>query len=223
MLNNKKEFKMNYGGKEITLETGRFAKQATSSVLASCEGTQVLVTLMCAKEVNDGQDFFPLMVDYKEKFYAAGKFLGGFMKRESRPSNAEILIMRLIDRPLRPLFPEGFMYETIVTCQVVSFGKGDPELLAGLGTSAAISISDVPFNGPLGFAKVGKVDGKLILNPTREEFDNGALGLLVAGSREAVLMVEGEANEVSEADMLEAITFGHTNIKEFCKLVDQMV
>ena len=223
MLNHKKEFKMNYGGKEITLETGRFAKQATSSILASCEGTQVLVTLMCAKEVNDGQDFFPLMVDYKEKFYAAGKFLGGFMKRESRPSSAEILIMRLIDRPLRPLFPEGFMYETIVTAQVVSFGKGDPEVLAGLGAAAAISISDVPFNGPLGFAKVGKVDGKLILNPTREEFDNGALGLLVAGTKEAVLMVEGEANEVSEADMLEAITFGHTNIKEFCKLVDQMV
>ncbi len=223
MLNNKKEFKFNYGGKEVILETGRFAKQATSSILASCEGTQVLVTLMCAKEVNDGQDFFPLMVDYKEKFYAAGKFLGGFMKREARPSNAEILIMRLIDRPLRPLFPEGFMYETIVTAQVVSFGKGDPEVLAGLGAAAAISISDVPFNGPLGFAKVGKVDGKLILNPTREEFDNGALGLLVAGTKEAVLMVEGEANEVSEAEMLEAITFGHTNIKEFCKLVDQMV
>lgn len=223
MLNNKKEFKMNYGGKEITLETGRFAKQATSSILASCEGTQVLVTLMCAKEVNDGQDFFPLMVDYKEKFYAAGKFLGGFLKREGRPSNAEILIMRLIDRPLRPLFPEGFMYETIVTAQVVSFGSGDPEVLAGLGAAAAISISDVPFNGPLGFAKVGKIDGKLILNPTREEFDNGELGLLVAGTKDAVLMVEGEANEVSEAEMLEAITFGHTNIKEFCKLVDQMV
>ena len=223
MLNNKKEFKMNYGGKEITLETGRFAKQATSSILASCEGTQVLVTLMCAKEVNDGQDFFPLMVDYKEKFYAAGKFLGGFMKRESRPSNAEILIMRLIDRPLRPLFPEGFMYETIVTAQVLSHGKGDPEVLAGLGASAAISISDVPFNGPLGFAKVGKIDGKLTLNPSKEDFKSSNIELLVAGSSEAVLMVEGEADEVSEAEMLEAITFGHTNIKEFCKLVDQMV
>ena len=107
MLNNKKEFKMNYGGKEITLETGRLAKQADAAVLASCEGTQVLVTLTCAKEVNDGQDFFPLLVDYKEKFYAAGKFLGGFLKREGRPSNQEILIMRLIDRPLRPLFPKA--------------------------------------------------------------------------------------------------------------------
>lgn len=222
MLNNKKEFKMNYGGKEITLETGRLAKQADAAVLASCEGTQVLVTLTCAKDVNDGQDFFPLLVDYKEKFYAAGKFLGGFMKRESRPSNAEILIMRLIDRPLRPLFPEGFMNETILMAQVVSVGAGDPEVLAGLGAAASIAISDVPFNGPMGYAKVAKVDGKLTLNPTKSEWDKGTLGLLVAGSKDAVLMVEGEANEVSEAEMLEAIVFGHNNIKEFCKLLDQM-
>ncbi|MFP5384551.1 MAG: polyribonucleotide nucleotidyltransferase [Bacteriovoracia bacterium] len=222
MLNNKKEFKMNYGGKEITLETGRLAKQADAAILASCEGTQVLVTLTCAKDVNEGQDFFPLLVDYKEKFYAAGKFLGGFMKRESRPSNAEILIMRLIDRPLRPLFPEGFMNETIIMAQVMSMGGGDPEVLAGLGAAATLAISDVPFNGPMGYAKVAKVDGKLILNPTKEEFDNGSLGLLVAGSSEAVLMVEGESNEVSEAEMLEAIVFGHNNIKEFCKLLDQM-
>lgn len=222
MLNNKKEFKLNYGGKEVTIETGRLAKQADAAVLASCEGTQVLVTLTCAKDVNDGQDFFPLLVDYKEKFYAAGKFLGGFLKREGRPSNAEILIMRLIDRPLRPLFPEGFMNETILMAQVMSNGAGDSEVLAGLGAAACLAISDVPFNGPMGYAKVGKVDGKLILNPSKEQFDNGELGLLVAGSKEAVLMVEGEANEVSEADMLEAIVFGHNNIKEFCKLLEQM-
>lgn len=222
MLNNKKEFKMNFGGKEITIETGRLAKQADAAVLASCEGTQVLVTLTCAKDVNDGQDFFPLLVDYKEKFYAAGKFLGGFMKRESRPSNAEILIMRLIDRPLRPLFPEGFMYETILMAQVFSMGTGDPEVLAGLGAAAAIAISDVPFNGPMGYTKVGKIDGKLVLNPSKEEFKTATLELLVAGSHEAVLMVEGEANEVSEAEMLEAIIFGHTHIKEYCKLLDQM-
>lgn len=222
MLNNKKEFKMNYGGKEITIETGRLAKQADAAVLASCEGTQVLVTLTCAKEVNDGQDFFPLLVDYKEKFYAAGKFLGGFLKREGRPSNAEILIMRLIDRPLRPLFPEGFMNETIIMAQVMSVGSGDPEVLAGLGAAATLAISDVPFNGPMGYAKVGKIDGKLILNPSREEWDASDLSLLVAGSNEAVLMVEGESNEVSEAEMLEAIVFAHNNIKEFCKLLDQM-
>jgi polyribonucleotide nucleotidyltransferase len=223
MLNNKKEFKLNYGGKEITLETGRFAKQADAAIMASCEGTQVLVTLTCAKDVNDGQDFFPLLVDYKEKFYAAGKFLGGFMKRESRPSNAEILIMRLIDRPLRPLFPEGFMNETILMAQVMSMGGGDPEVLAGLGAAAAISISDVPFNGPMGYAKVGKIDGKWVLNPTKEQLKTSSLELLVAGSEEAVLMVEGEANEVSEAEMLDGIFFGHENIKQFCKLVHQMV
>lgn len=222
MLNNKKEFKMNYGGKEITIETGRLAKQADAAVLASCEGTQVLVTLTCAKEVNDGQDFFPLLVDYKEKFYAAGKFLGGFLKREGRPSNAEILIMRLIDRPLRPLFPEGFMNETILMAQVMSNGAGDSEVLAGLGAAACLAISDVPFNGPMGYAKVAKLDGKLMLNPTKEEWNNAEIGLLVAGSHEAVLMVEGESNEVSEAEMLEAIVFGHNNIKEFCKLLDKM-
>lgn len=223
MLNNKKEFKMNYGGKEITIETGRLAKQADSAVLASCEGTQVLVTICCAKEVNDGQDFFPLLVDYKEKFYAAGKFLGGFLKREGRPSNAEILIMRLIDRPLRPLFPEGFMNETIIMAQVVSLGGGDPEVLAGLGTAAALAISDIPFNGPMGYAKVGKLDGKLVLNPTRKEWDESELSLLVAGSNEAVLMVEGESNQVTEEAMLEAIVFAHKNIQEFCKLLDKMV
>jgi polyribonucleotide nucleotidyltransferase len=223
MLNNKKEFKLNYGGKEIVLETGRLAKQADAAILASCEGTQVLVTVTCAKDVNDGQDFFPLLVDYKEKFYAAGKFLGGFMKRESRPSNAEILIMRLIDRPLRPLFPEGFMNETIIMAQVVSQGTGDSEVLAGLGAAAALSISDVPFNGPMGYAKVGRVDGKLTLNPTREQLHGSNIELLVAGSADAVLMVEGEANEISEVEMLEGIVFAHTNIKEFCKLVSQMV
>ncbi len=222
MLNNKKEFKMIYGGKEITLETGRLAKQADSAILASCGGTQVLVTLTCAKDVNDGQDFFPLLVDYKEKFYAAGKFLGGFMKRESRPSNAEILIMRLIDRPLRPLFPEGFMNETIIMAQVLSHGSGDSEVLAGLGAAACLAISDVPFNGPMGYAKVGCIDGKLTLNPSREEFEKSTLELLVAGSNDAVLMVEGEANEVSEQEMLDAIIFGHNNIKEFCKLLEQM-
>lgn len=213
---------MIYGGKEITLETGRLAKQADAAILASSEGTQVLVTLTCAKEVNDGQDFFPLLVDYKEKFYAAGKFLGGFLKREGRPSNQEILIMRLIDRPLRPLFPEGFMNETIIMAQVMSVGSGDPEVLAGLGAAAALAISDVPFNGPMGYAKIAKIDGNLILNPTREEWEKSELSLLVAGSNDAVLMVEGEANEVSEEAMLEGIVFAHNHIKEFCKLLDQM-
>ena len=224
MLNNKKEFKLNYGGKEVTIETGRLAKQADASVLVSSGGTQVLVTVTCARDVNDGQDFFPLLVDYKEKFYSVGKFLGGFMKRESRPSNAEILIMRLIDRPLRPLFPEGFMNETIVMAQVLSANEnGDPEVLAGLGAAAALAISDVPFNGPMGYCKVARIDGKLVLNPTKKEFHTADIELLVAGSNDAVLMVEGESNQVSEKDMLEAIMFGHKNIQEFCGLVSKMV
>lgn len=224
MLNNKKEFKLNYGGKEVTIETGRLAKQADASVLVSSGGTQVLVTVTCARDVNDGQDFFPLLVDYKEKFYSVGKFLGGFMKRESRPSNAEILIMRLIDRPLRPLFPEGFMNETIVMAQVLSANEnGDPEVLAGLGAAAALAISDVPFNGPMGYCKVARIDGKLVLNPTKKEFHTADIELLVAGSKDAVLMVEGEADQVSEKDMLEAIMFGHKNIQEYCALLDKMV
>lgn len=223
MLNNKKEFKLNYGGKEVIIETGRLAKQADAAVLVTSGGTQVLVTVCCAAEVNDGQDFFPLLVDYKEKFYAAGKFLGGFLKREGRPSNAEILIMRLIDRPLRPLFPEGFMNETIIMAQVVSAAEdGDPEVLAGLGAAAALAISDIPFNGPMGYCKVGRIDGKFVLNPTKADFHNSDLELLVAGSEDAVLMVEGESNEVNEADMLAAIMFGHAQIKEFCKLLHQM-
>ena len=223
MINNKKEFKINYGGKEVVIETGRLAKQADASVLVSCEGSQVLVNLVCALEVKDGQDFFPLLVDYKEKFYAAGKFLGGFMKRESRPSNGEILTMRLIDRPLRPLFPEGFMFETIITSQVLSYSeKGDPEILTGLGAAACLAISDVPFAGPLGFAKIGKIGGQLILNPTAKEFEESELEVLIAATKDAIMMVEGEANEVSEADMLAALNYGHEEIRKFCALLDSM-
>jgi polyribonucleotide nucleotidyltransferase len=224
MLNHKKEFKINYGGKEVILETGRLAKQADGAVLVTCEGTQVLVTVCSAHEVQDGQDFFPLLVDYKEKFTAAGKFLGGFMKREARPSNAEILLMRLVDRPLRPLFPEGYMFETVITAQVLSYDTAaDPEVLAGLGASAAIAISDIPFNGPVGFCKVGKIDGKLVLNPTRDQWASSELEVVVAASSEAILMVEGEANFVSEEDMIEALAFGHNEIKTFCETLNGMV
>ncbi len=175
------------------------AKQADGAVLVTSGETQVLVTVVSAHEVKDGQDFFPLMVDYKEKFSAAGKFLGGFMKREGRPSNAEILLMRMTDRPLRPLFPSGYMAETIVMAQVLSFdGETDPEVLAGLGTAAALAISDIPFAGPIGFCKVGKVDGKLVLNPSIEAWENSTIELVLAASKDAILMVEGEADEVSE-------------------------
>ncbi|MCT4640872.1 MAG: polyribonucleotide nucleotidyltransferase [Bacteriovoracaceae bacterium] len=223
MLNNKKEFTFNYGQSVVTIETGRLAKQADGAVLVTSGETQVLVTVCSATDVKDGQDFFPLMVDYKEKFSAAGKFLGGFMKREGRPSNAEILLMRMIDRPLRPLFPEGYMAETIIMAQVLSFdGTTDPEVLAGLGTAASLAVSDIPFAGPVGFCKVGKIDGKLVLNPTVGSWENSDIELVLAASKDAILMVEGEANEVSEEDMMEALMFGHNSIKEFCEVLDKM-
>ncbi len=223
MINNKKEFTFNYGGKEVTLETGRLAKQADGAVLVTCGNSQVLVTVVSAHEVKDGQDFFPLMVDYKEKFTAAGKFLGGFMKREGRPSNSEILLMRMIDRPLRPLFPEGYMTETIVMAQVISFDpEVDPEVLAGLGTSAALEISDIPFAGPIGFCRVGRIDGEFVLNPHHKQLAESEVELVIAASKEAIMMVEGEAKEVSEEIMMEALIYGHNQIKEFCTVLETM-
>ncbi len=223
MLNNKKEFKCEIGGKEYIFETGRLAKQADGAVLVTCGATQVLVTVCCAASVNDGQDFFPLLVDYKEKFYAAGKFLGGFRKREGRPSDSEILLMRLIDRPLRPLFPEGFMFETIITASVLSFdGHNDPEILAGLGASAALEISNIPFNGPLGFVKIGKIDGKLVVNPGVHDWEKSDLELVVAASMDALLMVEGEANELSEEEMLAALEMAHNEIQKICAEIKNM-
>ncbi|MBL7665700.1 MAG: polyribonucleotide nucleotidyltransferase [Bacteriovoracaceae bacterium] len=224
MINNKQEFSFKFGDKEITIETGRLAKQADGAVLVTSGGTQVLVTACSAREVNDSQDFFPLMVDYKEKFFAGGKFLGGFFKREGRPGNHEILLMRIIDRPLRPLFPEGYMFETIIMAQVLSYDEEhDPEILAGLGASAALAISDIPFNGPLGFCRVGKINNEFVLNPSHEEIKKSEMEIMVAASDKAVLMVEGEAKEVSEEDMLGAINFAHDSIKIFCAKLNDMV
>ena len=223
MNENKKEYKINYGGKEVTIETGRLAKQADGSVLVSCNGTQVLVAVCSARELKDGQDFFPLLVEYQEKFYAAGKFLGGFMKRENRPSTAEILACRLIDRPLRPMFPGDYMFDTVVTCSVLSYNEtGDPEVLAALGASAAIAVSDIPFAAPIGFAKVGRINGQLVINPNHADWANSDLEIAVAGSKDAILMVEGEAHIVPEKEVLEAINFGHAQIKQYCDLVAKM-
>lgn len=223
MNENKKIFTYNYGGKEVTIETGRLAKQADGSVLVSCEGTQVLVTVCSAKEVKDGQDFFPLLVEYTEKFYAAGKFLGGFMKREGRPSTQETLNARLIDRPLRPMFPEGYMFDTVVSCTVMSYSpNGDPEVLAGLGASAALTLSDIPFNGPIASCKVARIDGKFVLNPSHDQWANSDLEIAVAASEDAILMVEGEAKIVPEKEVLDAIFFGHDEIKGFVKFLKGM-
>ncbi len=223
MNENKKIYSFNYGGKEITLETGRLAKQTDASVLVSCAGTQVLVTVVSAHEMKDGQDFFPLLVEYTEKFYAAGKFLGGFMKREGRPTTGETLNARLIDRPLRPLFPEGYMFETVVSCTVMSYSPdGDPEILAGIGASAALSISDIPFAGPIATCKVGRIDGNFVLNPSHSQWENSDLEIAVAGSADAILMVEGEAKIVPEKDVLEAIFWGHDQIKGLVEVIAKM-
>lgn len=223
MNENKKTWTLTYGGKEVTIETGRMAKQADGSVLVSSEGTQVLVTVCSAREVKDGQDFFPLLVEYTEKFYAAGKFLGGFRKREGRPTDQETLNARLIDRPLRPLFPHGYMFDTVVSCTVLSYGEnGDPEVLAGLGASAALTLSDIPFNGPIGTCKVGRINGEFVLNPSLSQWEESDLEIAVAASKDAILMVEGEAEIVPEDQVLAAIWFAHDNIREYVALMEKV-
>ncbi len=211
------------GKHTITLETGRIARQAHGAVLASMDDTQVLVTVVGSKEMSPGQDFFPLSVDYVEKTYAAGKIPGGFLKREARSSEKETLTSRLIDRPIRPLFPSGFMNEVQVLITVISANSEvDPDIISMLGVSAALSISGVPFNGPIGGARVGYSKSGYILNPTYTELADSGLDMVVAGTNEAVLMVESEANELSEEIMLGAVMYAHeqyqvaiTNIAEF--------
>ncbi len=207
----------------VTLETGRIARQAHGAVLASMDDTQVLVTVVSSKETRSGQDFFPLSVDYIEKTYATGKIPGSFLKREARPSEKETLTSRLIDRTIRPLFPNGFMNEVQVVITVVSANsKVNPDIISMLGVSAALSISGVPFSRPIGGSRVGYSNGEYILNPTYIELTNSDLDMVVAGTDEAVIMVESEANELSEEIMLGAVTYAHeqcqvaiTNIAEF--------
>ncbi len=197
-----------FGGRTITLSTGKMAKQASGAVVVSCGDTVVLVTVVASKEAKEGQDFFPLTVNYTEKAYAGGKIPGGFFKREARPSDPETLICRLIDRPIRPLFPETFLNDTQVIATVVSADQdNDPGILSMLGASAALMISDIPFNGPIAGAKVARVEGQFICNPSAEQLEKSDLEIVVAASRDAVIMVEGEAKFVSEADLLEAVFF----------------
>ncbi|MGB1238061.1 MAG: polyribonucleotide nucleotidyltransferase [Pseudomonadales bacterium] len=203
------------GNQEVTLETGRIARQASGAVLVTIEGVQVLCTVVGAKAAKEGQDFFPLSVHYQEKYYSVGKIPGGFFKREARPSEKETLTSRLIDRPIRPLFPKGFMNEVQVICTVVSADKvNDPDIAAMIGTSAAIAISGIPFQGPIGCARVGftEEDG-YILNPTYEQLATSELDMVVAGTKDAVLMVESEAQELSEDEMLGAVLYAHTEFQ----------
>src|ERR1700683_853710 len=197
---------LDWGGRKLILETGKMARQADGAVLARYGDTIVLCTAVGVHTTKPGQDFFPLTVNYQEKAFAAGKIPGGFFKREGRPSEKEVLVSRLIDRPIRPLFAEGFRNETQIVCTVLAHDlENDPDIAALVGTSAALTLSGIPFMGPIGAARVGYIDGKYVLNPTSDELQKSALDLVLAGTHEGVLMVESMAKELSEEIMLGAV------------------
>ena len=211
-----------YGGDTVILETGQIARQATAAVMVTIGDTQVLVTVVGKKEADPNKPFFPLTVNYQEKTYATGRIPGGFFKREGRPSEKETLTCRLIDRPIRPLFPKGFMNEVQVVATVMSSDKNqDPDIAAMIGTSAALAISGIPFSGPIGAARVGFKDGLYLLNPTYSELEESALNLVVAGTEAAVLMVESEAQELSEDQMLGAVLFGHQEMQGLIQAINE--
>ena len=211
-------FETELGGRKLIIENGKMAKQANGAVLVRYGDTVVLVAVTSSAEPREGVDFFPLTVDYEEKMYAAGKIPGGFIKREGRPPQSAILKSRLIDRPIRPLFPDGFRNDVQVIATVLCFDQDNPpEVAAMIGASCALSISDIPWSGPIAGVHVGRVDGQFVINPTVEQSEKSDLDLMVAGSRDAVMMVEAGAKELPEEVILEAILFGHEEIK---KLVD---
>ena len=215
---------LTWGRHQLTLETGEIARQATGAVLVNLEDTVVLVTVVGRREPKPGQDWFPLTVDYQERTYAAGKIPGGFFKREGRPSEKEVLTSRLIDRPIRPLFPDGFYNEVQVVATVMSSNNEiDSDVPAMIGASAALAISGIPFDGPIAAARVGYVDGQYVLNPTATELKTSQLNLVVAGTQQAVLMVESEAHELPEDVMLGAVVFGHEQMQAVIGAINEMV
>ena len=223
---NTKTVSLEWGGQTLTLETGKVARQADGAVIATLGETVVLCAVTAAKSVKEGQDFFPLTVNYQEKYFSSGRIPGGFFKRERGATEKETLVSRLIDRPLRPLFPEGFYNEINCICQVLSYdGENEPDILAMVAASAAMTLSGVPFMGPIGAARVGYVDGEYILNPSDEQVEAGQLDLVVAATYDAVMMVESEAKELSEEVMLGAVQFAHKAckdvIKQIVKLAEQ--
>jgi polyribonucleotide nucleotidyltransferase len=212
----------NVAGREIKLETGKIARQATASIIASSGDNQVLVTVVAGREP-EGQSFFPLTVNYTEKYYAAGKIPGSFFRREGRPTEKETLVSRLIDRPLRPLFPKGYFQEVQVICTVLSADKNEsPEIISLIGASAAFAISGLPFEGPISAARVGFVDGSYVLNPDNESLEKSKLDMVVAGTKDAILMVESEAKELSEDQMLGAVLFAHQEMQKTITLIEEL-
>ena len=215
-----KTFSMQLAGRTLTVETGKYAEQAGGAALIRCGDTAVLVCATVAKAPRDGVDFLPLSVEFEEKMYSVGKIPGGFIKREGRPSERAILASRLIDRPLRPLFPKGFYNDIQVIATVLSVEQDvQPEILAMIGSSVALCISDAPFMGPTGAVSVGYVDGEYIINPNSAQREQSRLNLTVAGTRDAVMMVEAGANELTEAEMLKAILLAHETIKEIVTFI----
>jgi len=209
-----------WGGRPLVLESGRLARQADGAVLATYGETAVLCTAVASRQVKPGQDFFPLTVNYQEKTFAAGKIPGGFFKREGRPAEKETLTSRLIDRPIRPLFPDGFRNETQVICTVLAHDQeNDPDIVAMVGASAALTLSGIPFLGPIGGARVGYRNGEFLLNPTVQDLTASQLDLVVAGTRDAVMMVESEAKELPEETMLQAVLFGQAQFQPVIDLI----
>ena len=217
----KKEIEV--GKRKITLETGKIARQADGAVIAQCGETVVMATVVGAKKVNPDIDYFPLSVNYQEKYYAAGKIPGGYFKREARPTESETLISRLIDRPIRPLFPDEFKNEVQLLPTVISYDKeNEADILSIIASSAALAISGMPFKGPVGASRVGFIDGKYVLNPSKKELENSKLDLVVAGTKDAVLMVESEANGLTEEEMLKAVKFGHENFVPIINMIEEL-
>ena len=211
------------GGRIFSLETGKYAKQANGSVMVRYGDTMVLVTAVAATEPKEGLDYFPLQVEYRERTSAAGKFPGGYIKREGRPTEKEILSSRLCDRPIRPLFPSNFKNETQIVAMVVSYdGENDPDVLAACGASAALAISDIPFDGPMSEVRIGRVSGELVVNPTHEQIKLSDIELIVAGTADSIMMVEGDSKEVSEQDLLDALKFAQTEIKKIVDVQNQL-
>ena len=217
----KKEIEVS--GKKISLETGKIARQADGAIIAQCGETVVLATVVGAKKVNPDMDYFPLSVNYQEKYYAAGKIPGGYFKREARPTESETLISRLIDRPIRPLFPDEFKNEVQLLPTVISYDKeNEPDILSIIASSAALAISGMPFMGPVGASRVGFIKGKYVLNPSKKELEESKLDLVVAGTKEAVLMVESEANGLTEEEMLNAVKFGHEGFVPVIEMIEDL-
>src|SRR5467141_4806418 len=211
------------GSNQISIETGKVAKLADGAVVVSCGDTMVLVSAVSATAIKEGQDYFPLTVDYREKAAAVGKFPGGYFKREGRPTEKETLTSRLIDRPLRPLFQQGYFYDTqIISILLSADGENDPDILAINGASTALCISDIPFAGPIGAVRVGRVNGQFVANPTHTEREQSDLDLVYVGTENDVLMIEGAANELPEADFGKALEFAHGHAREMIRIQKEL-